>query len=135
MQPLCSGIPTPFPGYTFLHRTGSVKERSEHLPQCPDARIPTSIQSQPIIDIHRGHTAASDAKYGISGDMANVMIDGASELEMGKKNNLPFGLRGARLQERCLEWISRFRTSMHLEFDEMQCKAEVTNTRRIKLSS
>ena len=112
-----------------------MKEHSEHLPQCPDARISMSIQSQPIIDIHRGHTAASDAKYGISGDMANVMIDGASELEMGKNNNLPFGLRGARLQERCLEWIPRFRTSMHLEFDEMQCKAEVTNTCRIKLLS
>ena len=68
-----------------------MKEHSEHLPQCPDARIPTSIQSQPIIDIHRGHTAASDAKYGISGDMANVMIDGASELEMGKNNDLPSG--------------------------------------------
>ena len=92
MQPLCSGMPTPFPGYTFLHRTGSVKERSEHLPQCPDARIPTSIQSQPIIDIHRSHTAVSDAKYCISGDMANVMIDGVSELEMGKNNNLPFWL-------------------------------------------
>ena len=112
-----------------------MKEHSESLPQCPDTRISMSMQSQPIIDIHRGHTAASDAKYGISGDMANVMIDGASELEMGKNNNLPFGLRGARLQERCLEWIPRFRTSMHLEFDEMQCKAEVTNTRRIKLSS
>ena len=112
-----------------------MKEHSEHLPQCPDARISTSIQSQPIIDIHRSHTAVSDAKYCMSGDMVNVMIDGTSELEMGKNNNLPFGLRGARLQERCLEWIPRFRTSMHLEFDEMQCKAEVTNTRRIKLSS
>ena len=68
-----------------------MKEHSEHLPQCPDARISMSIQSQPIIDIHRGHTAASDAKYGISGDMANVMIDGASEFELGKKNKLPVG--------------------------------------------
>ena len=34
----------------------------------------------------------SDAKYCISGDMANVMIDGVSELEMGKNNNLPFWL-------------------------------------------
>ena len=34
----------------------------------------------------------SDAKYCISGDMANVMTDGASELEMGKNNNLPFWL-------------------------------------------
>ena len=112
-----------------------MKKHSEHLPQCPDARISMSIQSQPIIDIHRGHTAASDAKYDISGDMANVMIDGASELEMGRNNNLPFDLRGARLQERCLEWTPRSRTPMKLEFDEKQCKAEVTNTRRIKLSS
>ena len=68
-----------------------MKEHSESLPQCPDTRISMSMQSQPIIDIHRGHTAASDAKYGISGVMANVIIDGASELEMGKNNNLPFG--------------------------------------------
>ena len=68
-----------------------MKEHSEHLPQCPDARIATYIQSQPIIDIHRSHDAVSDAKYCISGDMAKVMIDGASELEMGKTNNLPFG--------------------------------------------
>ena len=85
------GSRLPFPVYTFLYRTGRVKEHSEPLPQCPDARISTSIQSQPIIDIHRSHTAVSDAKYCISGDMANVMIDGASELEMGKNNNLPFG--------------------------------------------
>ena len=69
-----------------------MKEHSEHIPQCPDARISTSIQAQPIIDIHRSHTAVSDAKYCISGDMANVMIDGLSELEMGKSNNLPFWL-------------------------------------------
>ena len=68
-----------------------MKEHSEHLPQCPDARISTSIQSQPIIDIHRSHTAVSDAKYCISGDMANVMIDGASELEMGETMTYPLG--------------------------------------------
>ena len=68
-----------------------MKEHSEHLPQCPDARISMSIQSQPIIDIPRSHTAVSDAKYCISGDMANVMIDGASELEMGKNNHPPSG--------------------------------------------
>ena len=66
-----------------------MKGHSEHLPQCPDARISMSIQSQPIIDIHRSHTAVSDAKYCISGDMANVMMDGASELEMGKTITYP----------------------------------------------
>ena len=68
-----------------------MKKHSEHLPQCPDVRISMSIQSQPIIDIQRSHTAVSDAKYCISGDMANVMIDGASELQMGKNNDLPSG--------------------------------------------
>ena len=33
---------------------------------------------------HRNHTAVSEAKYCISVDMANVMIDGTSEVEMGK---------------------------------------------------
>ena len=63
------------------------------------------------------------------------MIHGTSELEVGKKSNLPFGQGKRSLQERYLEWITRFKTSMHMEFAELQCKAEVTNTRRIELSS
>ena len=33
---------------------------------------------------HRNHTAVSDAKYCMSVDMANVMIDATSELEVVK---------------------------------------------------
>ena len=54
---------------------------------------------------HRNHTAVSGAKYCMSVDMANMMIHGTSELEVGKKSNLPFGQGNPRLQERCLEWI------------------------------
>ena len=54
---------------------------------------------------HGNHTAVSGAKYYMSEDMANMMIHGTSEVEVGKKINLPFGQGCPRLQERCLEWI------------------------------
>ena len=54
---------------------------------------------------HRNHTAVSDAKYCMFVDMANMMIHGTSELEVGKTSNLPFGQGCPSLQERFLEWI------------------------------
>ena len=65
----------------------------QHLPQCLDAKIFMSIQVQPVVDIGiiSNHRAESDAKYCISVDMAKVMLDGTSELEVAKNTNLPFG--------------------------------------------
>ena len=55
---------------------------------------------------HRNHsTAVSDAKYSMFVDMADITIHGTSELEVGKKGNLPFNQGCPRLPKRCLEWI------------------------------
>ena len=98
-----------------------MKEHSERLPQCPDTRILMSMQSQPIIDIHRSHAAVSDAKYYISGDMANVMVDGVSELEMGKNNNLPFWLARPKTARK----MSRMDTSINAQYIWSMTKGNV----------
>ena len=118
---------------TFLYRTASVKGHSA-TPPSMSRRKDFHVYSSTTRRRHRNHTAESDAKYCISVDMAKVMLDGTSELEGGKNCDLPFGKRCPRLQKRCLTWIPVFRNSMHLELDEMQSKAEVTNTSRIKFS-
>ena len=58
----------------------------------------------------------------------------ARGLEVLKKSNLPVGQGCPSLPERCLEGY-QYKNSMHLEHDEMQCKTEVTNTLRTRLSS
>ena len=89
---------------SFLERRAKDNEHSGHLPQCPDARASTSIFSTSH-HRHRNHTAVSDAKYCMFVDIADMMIHGTSDLEVGKKSNLPFGQGCPRLQKRCLKWI------------------------------
>ena len=85
---------------------------------------------------HRNHTAVSDAKYCVSVDMANMMIHGTSELEVGKKSNLPYPLvRDAQDYKKDASNGYEFKKSQQLEHSEMRCKTEVTNTLRTNFSN
>ena len=82
---------------------------------------------------HRNHTAVSDAKYCMFVDMANMMIHGTSELEVGKRV-IYLLVKDAQDCKRDVANGYQYKNSLHLEHDEMQCKTEVTNTSRTQFS-
>ena len=63
----------------------------------------------------------------MSEDMANMMIQGTSELEVGKKQLYPL-VRDAPDCKKDVSNRYQYKNSKHLEHDERQCKTEVTNT-------
>ena len=71
----------------------------------------------------------SNAEYCVSVDMANVMIHGTSELEVGKKVIYPL-VRDAQDYKKDASNGYQYKTSRYLEHDEMHCKTEETNTPR-----
>ena len=76
----------------------------------------------------------SDAKYCTFVDIADMMIHGTSDLEVGKK----VIYRLVKDAQDCKKDISngyQYENSMHLEHDDIQCRTEVTNTLRTRFSS
>ena len=74
------------------------------------------------------------AKCCASMDMADTMIHGMSELEVGEKVIYPV-VSDAQDCEKDVSSGYQHKNSRHLKQDAMQCKAQVTNTLRIKFSS
>ena len=84
---------------------------------------------------HRNHTAVSDAKYCMSVDMANVRIQGTSEVEEVAKKII---YRLVRDTQNCKKDVLNgyhCEHSKHLEQDEMKSKTEVKKTLRTKFSN
>ena len=83
---------------------------------------------------HRNHTAVSAANYCMFVDMTNMIIHGTSELSVVKKIIYPL-VRDAQGCKKDVSNGHQYENSKHLEYDEMQCKTEVTKTLRTGLSS